>query len=450
MLTRRALAGLAAAGALTPVAARAIASPSRRAEVAALRAFAEQTHPRGREAAGDPVWRAAWDRLAGSADSLGDGGYFGGLRSALAWFRDGHTTLLPFAYVGGPPPAFASGAYGRALPWRVQVFHDGLFVTEARDEAAPLLGARVTEVDGMMVPDILQRQAKDWPGSAAWAHRWAAGLFDSEGGLGEVGLGAGDVVAVAAEAPGGGKIAAVLRPRAGAGEGRAGLQRIPTPREGWAAEAKTANSVHVLAESGAIYVALDEMADVEGKTFAGLTREVFAALERPEARRIVIDLRRNGGGDNFLGEGLRKGIERSRFNHPGGLYVLTGPRTFSAAQNLANRLERETFALFVGEPTGGSPNHYGDGKILQGPVTGVTALVSSLPWFDSYPSDKRPWIAPDLPVPSLFADWKAGRDPALELALTHRAEGPGDDLSLVRVFYFNRPGQQAPWTPFWR
>ena len=448
MWTRRALAGLAAAGALSPVAGRANVAASRAPEVAALRAFAEQTHPRGREAAADPAWRATWDRLALDADGLGDGAYFAGIRTGLAWFRDGHTTLLPFAFVGGPPPAFAAGPYGRALPWRVQVFHDGLYVTEARDEAASLLGARVTSVDGAAVPDILRRQAKDWPGSAAWAQRWAGGLFDSAGGLGEVGLGAGGVVAVTAEGADGRRLAATLRPRPGAGEGRVKLQRTPTPQETWAAEARTANSVRLLPET--VYVAIDEMANLDGKPFPALTREVFAAMGRPDAKRVVIDLRRNGGGDNFLGESLRKGIERSRFNRPGGLYVLTSPRTFSAAQNLANRLERETFALFVGEPTGGSPNHYGDGKTWQGPVTGVTALVSTLPWFDSFPMDKRPWIAPDLPVPSLFADWKTGRDAALDLAIAHLAEAADDDLSMARIYYFQRPSQRTDWTPFWR
>jgi hypothetical protein len=37
--------------------------------------------------------------------------------------------------------------------------------------------------------------------------------------------------------------------------------------------------------------------------------------------------------------------------------ALTSPQTFSAAMNFATRLERETDALFVGEPTGGAPNH---------------------------------------------------------------------------------------------
>ena len=161
----------------------------------------------------------------------------------------------------------------------------------------------------------------------------------------------------------------------------------------------------------------------------------------------MIDLRRNGGGNNFLGEGLRKFFERSRFNRPGGLYVLIGPQTFSAAQNLANRLERETYAVFVGEPTGGEPNHYGDAAIHRG--DGYVAAVSTIPWFDSYPMDKRRWIMPDLLVPAVFEDWRAGRDPALDAALAHRTEAKANDLSEGRTFVYGRASQKAEWKPFW-
>src|SRR6267143_154269 len=48
----------------------------------------------------------------------------------------------------------------------------------------------------------------------------------------------------------------------------------------------------------------------------------------------------------------------------GHLFVITGRLTFSAAMNLASRLEHETHATFVGEPTGSRPNHYGEAVTL--------------------------------------------------------------------------------------
>ncbi len=203
-------------------------------------------------------------------------------------------------------------------------------------------------------------------------------------------------------------------------------------------------------DEGVCYLSLDDMDDLEGKTFEALTREVFALLERTDTHRLIVDLRRNGGGNNYFGEALRKGIGHSHINRPGGLYVLIGPQTFSAAQNLANRLERETFAMFIGEPTGGSPNHYGDAKVTAGAVSGLTAMVSTLPWFDSYPQDQRSWIFPDLLVPDIFADWRAGHDRALAVAIEHRTSVAPDELARDRIFYFRRASQQQDWRPFWR
>ena len=120
--------------------------------------------------------------------------------------------------------------------------------------------------------------------------------------------------------------------------------------------------------------------------------------------------------------------------------------TFSAAQNPASRLERDSFALFVGEPSGGSPNHYGDAQRFRGEASGVTSIVSTLPWFDSYPMDERDWIMPDLLVPSRFEDWRAGRDAALETALTHQPQDAIDELTPNPYYHWARPSQRHGWS----
>jgi hypothetical protein len=426
-------------------------STSRREESSAIRAFAEKTHPRGREAAADPKWRANWDSLATTADRIDDGAYVVGLHRAMAWFRDGHSTLLPFEYLGGPPPAMSKGAFGLSLPLKARTFHDGLWVTEAAGEAAALLGGRISRINGVSDLELMRRHGAIWSGSDAWAHNWGAATL-SPGMLQGHAISSDPHAPVRIEAskPSGERVTASLTPRPGVKESLIKLDRPPSQHEVWAGAAKSISYARLLPEQGALYVSIDEMGDVDGKTIADLTRDIFKAMENPDLQRIVIDLRRNGGGDNFWGEPIRKGIERSRFNRPGGLYVMTSPATFSAAQNLANRLERETYALFVGEPTGSSPNHFGDGAMFKGPVTGVTILCSTLPWFDSYPMDKRDWIAPDLPAPAAFADWAAGRDAALELALSHRTDASPDELERDRVFYFRRESQKTAWRPFWR
>ncbi|MGE3581664.1 MAG: hypothetical protein AB7J28_09655 [Hyphomonadaceae bacterium] len=446
MFTRRAFAGLAAAATAAAVqTASAQANGARRAEVEALRAFAERTHPRGREAAAHADWRARWDALAAEADTLTDGAYFIRVRRALSWFNDGHTTALPFEFIGGTPEPLRTGPFARSLPWRVRVFHDGAYVIAARDEAASLLGRRVERVGSHSTIDLIRAHATQWCGSDVWAHRWAGAPFASPALL--EGFGAVSDAATMNVVAGG--RTARLRPRADVGE----LTPFPRPalaEETWAAEARFGNYVRALPEHRALYISCDDMADLDGRTFEQFTREAFAAIENAAIERVILDLRRNGGGNNFLAEPLRKHLGRSRFNRPGGLYVLTGPITFSAAQNPATRLERETYAIFVGEPTGSSPNHYGDAALFTGEATGIVSIVSTLPWFDSYPMDERQWIMPDIFTPSTFADWAAGSDAALDAALAHRTDAAPDDLARDRIFFYARASQEAPWRPFWR
>lgn len=450
-ITRRNLAGLAPLGVAAASTSEAQAQGTgRRAEVAALRLRAETLHPRGCEAAADSEWRARWDTLAADADRLGDGAYFIRTREALGWFKDGHTTILPFEFTGGVPAPMVQGPFALNLPLGVRVFHDGAYVTSANDEGAPLLGARLTRIGSMDVVALMRAWATNWPGNDAWAHRWA-GIMFSPAFLQAFGAISDANASVRVQGVlDRRRVTALLRPRAGGDGTRQSVQRTKTQIEQWSdAAGETASGNFVQRVGDAIYASCDDLG-VEISAFGVFTHACFDAMEDASARRLIVDLRRNGGGNNFLFEALRKRVERSRFNRPGALYVLISPRTFSAAQNATNRLERETFALFVGEPSGGAPNHYGDGQVNVGATTGLTSLISTLPWFDSYPQDERVWVMPDLLSPQLFADWRDGTDLALQIALTHASDAPADEWDADNTFYFRRPSQGADWRPFWR
>ncbi len=187
MWTRRHFVAALTTGALAPVASGSVgpwaAMPpkpaTRRDELAAFKAFAETTHPRGPAAATDPDWRMRWEQLAAEADRLSDGAYFHRLRRALGWFRDGHTTVLPFEFVGGVPAQLASGPFRLNLPLRLRVFHDGAWVVAAGDDASTLLGRRVTAIGRMSVAELIRALASEWPGNDAWAQRWSAGALMS-------------------------------------------------------------------------------------------------------------------------------------------------------------------------------------------------------------------------------------------------------------------------------
>lgn len=336
-------------------------------------------------------------------------------------------------------------------PMLVQIFSDGMYVIEAKDEASPLLGGRLVSINGAPIEQVLKTYVDGAQGdNPAFAVRWAPFLFAFPGWLHGLGFGDGPY-----DSPISLKV--VLRtgetehvkvlPREGANLDRDPLRRKRSPVEIMAASANSVNFVQILPDKDAVYISLDAMEDLESVSFADFTRQARLALADSRVERVVLDLRRNGGGNNMLPEALRRTLVKSRFNRPGGLYVLIGPRTFSAAMNLATRLERETDALFVGEPTGGRPNHYGDARYLVGSATDVPYLISTLRWNDSTPFDDRIWLLPDIPAPLAFSDHFAGRDTSLEAALSHQPKYDETNDALLATPWA-RQSQQAGWRFF--
>lgn len=104
-------------------------------------------------------------------------------------------------------------------------------------------------------------------------------------------------------------------------------------------------------------------------------------------------------------------------DRPGGLAVLIGRLTFSAATNFVTELEKRTGATFVGEPTGGSPNMFGDSDPIVLPHSELRVVVPTRYWEFSTPDDPRTSHEPDLRVALSSLDFFAGRDPVLEAAL---------------------------------
>jgi hypothetical protein len=165
-----------------------------------------------------------------------------------------------------------------------------------------------------------------------------------------------------------------------------------------------------------------------GERMAEFVARLFAHVDSLGSRRLVIDLRGNGGGNNYLNQPLVHAlIRRPELDRTGRLFVIVDRGTFSAAVSLAADLQRETHALFVGEPTGAAPNSPGDPAHVTLPASGLVVRISTVLWQGSDPRDPRAFIAPDLPVLPTFADWLAHRDPALAAIQAYRPAGrPAD------------------------
>jgi hypothetical protein len=162
-----------------------------------------------------------------------------------------------------------------------------------------------------------------------------------------------------------------------------------------------------------LYCQLNEIQE-RGEPLEAFFGRALAAAESLGTERFVLDLRLNGGGNGYYNRAIVRSLVRSRFDERGRLFVITGRRTFSAAQMLISDLESWTNPIFVGEPSSSRGNAFGDSRRLVLPNHRVTVRVSSLWWQYWDTRDTRPWIAPEVAASLTVRAYEAGRDPALE------------------------------------
>jgi hypothetical protein len=152
--------------------------------------------------------------------------------------------------------------------------------------------------------------------------------------------------------------------------------------------------------------------------FRERTAALARLLDESHARRLVIDLRRNEGGDfdQFRRLLLPMIKARAAINRKGGLFVITGPGTFSAATVNALDLRNEANAILVGSPTGMRPNHYGENGEFRLPNSGLQVSYSTQ--FHRFAADTDSAVVPDRHIEPTWAEFHIGRDPVMEWILS--------------------------------
>jgi tetratricopeptide (TPR) repeat protein len=296
-------------------------------------------------------------------------------------------------------------------------FAEGVYVTDAAAPHADLAGAELVAVDGEPVEDVLAAldpfltRDNDYgplSRSAVWLRKPVY--------LHALGVAAEpDRLTLTVRRPGGERTEVTVEAAAGAEPIAAWPKKCP-PR---AARAVTLPAYlrdpdtpwWFERQDDLVYFQFNSIGDTDGETLAAFFARLFAAVDEHNPRALVLDLRWNGGGNTFLALPLLHALIR-RPDLP--VYVITGRNTFSAAQNTATYLSVHTGAVFVGEPTGSSPNFTGETMPFTLPYSGLQVNVSDLYWQSSWPLDHRTAIAPDLYAPPTYAAYAAGRDPAMD------------------------------------
>ena len=363
------------------------------------------------------------------------------LMKRVAALQDGHTriplTVTPPSGLlrQSPPDAPELEALRFSdFPIRFALVQGELFVDQVASSHEPLLGGRVVRF-GQLSPaeaiarvspavhrDNEQQLLELLPGHLVVAEvLHACGVTATRGRL-----------PLVVETPAGEVIEATLMPAAdgvrdGWLEARRHPQRMPTRP----AAAHADYWFAPVDDSDVVYFRFRKVGSPEGESLVTFASRLDRYLREHPDRTLVIDLRENFSGWHDISHPLLRVLSRNaEINQVGRLFVLIDRTVFAAGMKFAVDIERQTAALFVGEPTGSSPNHFGDSTRRRLPETGLTLRVSTVYWQYSDPRDERPAIEPHVPVDGSFEAWRQGRDPAFETALQlATAGGPPEGSS---------------------
>jgi hypothetical protein len=173
-------------------------------------------------------------------------------------------------------------------------------------------------------------------------------------------------------------------------------------------------------EQSAYYIGVNNIADwtASGKGFHAFFRDALAEIDTMKPRSVIIDLRYNPGGDGYLVPAVMHEFVKREDNPPWKhLYLLTGRKTFSAAVIFMAGFIYNVPCTIVGEPAGAPLDSYGDATDIDLDRTGMRLHVSTI-WHKLEDQGERYTIMPvDVPAPFSFADYAAGRDPAIDAIL---------------------------------
>jgi len=173
-----------------------------------------------------------------------------------------------------------------------------------------------------------------------------------------------------------------------------------------------------LKDQKTVYVRHSQIQDDSIQSIPEFYKEVFNFIDTNEVEKLILDVRLNGGGNNYKNKPIVTGIiANKKINQPGKFMVIIGRRTFSACQNLVNELHTYTNAIFVGEPTAENINFYGDNTPLTLPNTEMKAYLSFAWWQDKPQWENRPALDPQIATGLTFEQYRTNQDPALEAAM---------------------------------
>ncbi|ATP55981.1 hypothetical protein CPT03_05630 [Pedobacter ginsengisoli] len=165
------------------------------------------------------------------------------------------------------------------------------------------------------------------------------------------------------------------------------------------------------ADKKILYFNYSECREHQQYSFAKFSEELFPIIDEQKPEKIILDLRYNGGGNSAILNPFIENLSASYLNKKGKFYVLIGRHTFSSAVMNAVRIKRNTNAIFIGQPTSGNINGYGEVRGFELPKSKIIVAYSTKYW-ENWKGKKGP-LKPDTSVEYSIKNYVEGKDEAL-------------------------------------
>ncbi len=337
------------------------------------------------------------------------------LQRLMSFLGDGHSYVLP---------AGANRFQSTWLPVRFYLFADGLFIIDAQPGSERWIGSRVVSLGKVSAEDAVSRMGEMISVDNSMGKKWIGPiLLGFRGGLEAVGVevNANKVQLTLVDekgqtSPAEFELTSVPRMR--------GLPKlIASKRPGAGAPPLYLENVSKtywlkeLPEQHALYFQFNQVQDDQSENLAAFARRLEQTLTTKPPQLLVIDVRHNNGGNADLLPPLLGVLKRFEAANPRSkTIVVTGRNTFSAAQIFISLVNRDTKAVFVGEPSSSKPNFVGEENQVVLPWSGAMGSISNR-YHESIPGDKRQWIDPQIKVELSSGDYFSNRDSVLEKVL---------------------------------
>ncbi|QYK54242.1 MAG: hypothetical protein KF824_04930 [Fimbriimonadaceae bacterium] len=369
-------------------------------------------------------WNSIFHNLNDSIPNLTDKEVQFEFMKLVALAGDGHTCTWPIL---NPANKYTM------LPAVIYPFKDGYFIRSAAQEYESIIGSKVTRIGSMTIEDVANAitpyVGHENPMHALWNSPLLMGTIEILKAIGATNT--LDTVNLTIEGEGKTKtitMKTIPLNRSLYGDRDEGSiwkkmnsgATNPTPL--YTKKPDDPYWFEYLEDDKILYFHYGNVFSKESEPFGDFVNRMFAVVDSKPVEAMVIDLRDNFGGSSELYKPLiKKLIQHPKISSKGYLFTLIGRSTYSAAINLAVDLEYWTDTLFIGEPTGCSPNFIGENKLFTLPYSGLKVSVS-----DRYhqhgrsdSTDKRIWIAPNIPAEFTSEDIRNNRDPGMKAVIDY-------------------------------